>query len=199
MAYVTKLNNGSQTLTIRDPEAIHAQQTGDGAFNPAADIAFTGADSFSQSPTVPTCATSDSSQKAASTAFVQNAIAAAGGGGGTVTVDHHYPIVTKTSVPCTLDDRSVNILALGSATTATINVPPAVDGKARDFWLILTTTATGTKTYTLAGGTFYGEDDTTFEIEVGETYPNVFVFTEFTAGKFAVSRRRFATESSTIH
>ena len=151
-----------------------------------------GTKTFSSSPLVPTAATTDNSQKAASTAFVQ-ALAA--------TLEPRYPIVQKalSSGAVTLDDRAINLLTLGATTSATITFPSAVSGKSRDFWLVVTASTASSREIALSGGTCYGEHATTFELEEGTTYPNVLVFTEIgTTGVFIVRRRLFAVQSNTI-
>lgn len=154
--------------------------------------AVAGTKTFSSSPIVPTAPSGDNTQKAASTAFVQ-AVAA--------TLEPRYPIVQKTlsNGAVTLDDRAINLLTLGSTTSATITLPAAVSGKARDFWLVATASTASSREIALSGGTCYGEHATTFELEEGTSHPNVLVFTEIgTSGVFIVRRRLFAVQSNTI-
>jgi hypothetical protein len=151
-----------------------------------------GKKTFVVSPLVPTEEDiNDESNKAASTAFVQ-AIAA--------TVQPRYPLVTKSLVAgsVVLDDRSINILAIGSATSATLNIPTGQNGKARDFWLILSSASAVDRNITIEGGICYGEHATTFELHESLVYPNVFVFTEIRDGQFIVRRRVFPYQSNTI-
>lgn len=162
-----------------------------------------GRQSFSQPPSVPTVEdAADSGPSAASTEFVQRAVAAAvaAAGAGAPSVPARYAMAEKRLVDgaCALDDRAVNTLSMGTATLATLTVPEAHgDGTARDFWLVVTVPGTADVAVALEGASFHGETADTFALEVGSV-PNVLVFTEIAPGYFAVSRRTHSTESSTL-
>lgn len=151
-----------------------------------------GKKTFVASPSVPTAEDiNDRSDNAASTKFVQAVVA---------TVQPRYPLVTKSLVggSVVLDDRSINILAIGSVTTATLNIPTGKAGMARDFWLIVTASTAVDREISIVGGTCYGEHSSTFELNEGVVYPNVFVFTEIQTDVFIVRRRAFTVQSNII-
>jgi hypothetical protein len=177
---------GQMTIAL-DPEGSELAEDDAILAYLAKDQTFTGIKTFTKPVVLPATVGSPNDNTAATTAFVQS-------------LRRPDLVVHAESNTILLQDNAINYCDLRSIgdTEISLEMPNAVNGKSRNFLVVLIL-ADRAVTINLVGATsFLFNSESGRSLSTGASNPNIITFTEVSADKFVVNRDNYSITSSTM-
>lgn len=177
---------GQMTIAL-DPEGSELAEDDAILAYLAKDQTFTGTKTFTQPVVLPETVGIPNDNTAATTAFVHS-------------LRRPDLVVHTASNTILLQDNAINYCDLrGLADTRiSLEMPDAVNGKSRSFWVVLFLADQEIVVNLVGGNSFLFNSQAGRSLTTGASNPNIITFTEIPGNKFVVNRDNYSIASSTM-